>query len=576
MIDLMTTEWLNALGWTLIHSLWQGAVIALLAVSVLRIVSVRQSAFRYWVACSALALCVVAACVTFGYLTTREGINNTFVHQPYTAHAVYPTAIAPEHWDTTSLIQTVAATLEQYMPWLLLAWAVGFVVCAFRLTTGLIHTMKIQSSATVINGQWHSFVADTARKLGISRSITLAESPLISAPMVIGYLKPIVLVPVGMFTGLSTDQLETVFMHELAHIRRHDYLINLLQAAVETIFFFNPFVRALSNVVRAERECCCDDIVVRYHGGARVYAHALAQLAEARIASTGFALCLAGDKNQLLHRIKRMLETRYRPDKRRVVVPVVLLLGALMCISWLGTDKSDAMLPPRDTTFDATDTIPKVRSYSRSSVTIIDEDGNVHKTVIEDTIPRPFGFREDWDAMARQLEEQIRQSQEQIRQSKEQVEQSKEQVRQSIESIRQFRNDSLFLHGFMQAFADNWEAFEIPGEAMEALINIPHHETIRRMEEQFERLRNLDLERLNEELRHLTPPLKPQPPRYEEILREELHKDGYLKEGESIESLQWSNDSFKVNGKSVRKEDREKYLKLNDSFFGGWGPGRLD
>jgi hypothetical protein len=153
--------------------------------------------------------------------------------------------------------------------------------------------------------------------------------------MVVGFMKPIILFPVGLLSGLSTEQVETILVHELSHIRRQDYIINLAQSVIETIFFFNPFALLMSSMIREERENCCDDMVIAKGISPISYVKTLAQLEAVRSSST-LALGFAGNQNQLLNRIKRIMENSAKNDwgKGRFV-PVALLFLGLVCASWL-------------------------------------------------------------------------------------------------------------------------------------------------------------------------------------------------------------------------------------------------
>src|SRR5690606_29204229 len=184
----------------------------------------------------------------------------------------------------------------------------GFLFLTSRLVMGLKQVSVLRKEATIIDGRWAIRIRELSAQLGILRFVTLAESSRITSPIVIGVLKPMILVPTGMLTGLSTEQLETIFLHELAHIRRYDYLANVVQSLMECIFFFNPFMWMLSGIVRREREYCCDDFVLKHHSSRRAYARALTRLAEIRLARQALGVALGDDKHELLNRIKRIME----------------------------------------------------------------------------------------------------------------------------------------------------------------------------------------------------------------------------------------------------------------------------
>jgi beta-lactamase regulating signal transducer with metallopeptidase domain len=181
-----------------------------------------------------------------------------------------------------------------------------------RLFGGWLKVQRLRASAIPVEEQWNERLRILARKLKVNQLVLLAESAMTEAPVVIGYFKPMILIPLGMLGGLSTEQLESIITHELIHIRRRDYLVNLLQSVLEILFFFNPFVWVISGIIRREREHCCDDAVIALHGNPLAYAHALTALEEAKLSRAGIALSLAEDKNQLLNRIKRIMEKSVR------------------------------------------------------------------------------------------------------------------------------------------------------------------------------------------------------------------------------------------------------------------------
>lgn len=381
----MPIDWISAIGWTLLHSLWQASIIFLLVMIVLRFIPAVQSSLRYMVASASLLLLSAITVATF-IQQAGTFTNADIPATPIYLHTVYfPPARVEDH----ALGFPVMSWLEQNMAWIVLLWAIGFLVFALRWAMGLYHSYRIRSDAQMLGGEWFDYVQRTARALNIRQPVNIAESVAIAAPLVLGYIKPLILIPAGMIGGLSTQQLETIFLHELAHIRRNDYLMNFFQTIIECIFFFNPFVRMISNTVRREREYCCDDIVVAMHGNHSAYAHALVRLAEARLAAPAFALSLTGDKNQLLARIKRIMERSAKNStlNSRLLIPVLLVAGALASISWMSADRDDEN---NTVAMWKADTVPhkhkdgRSARFSRQRIVTIDENGQPHEEVIQE------------------------------------------------------------------------------------------------------------------------------------------------------------------------------------------------
>jgi beta-lactamase regulating signal transducer with metallopeptidase domain len=206
-----------------------------------------------------------------------------------------------------SASQNIAARkFESWLPMLLLVWLSGVGVLSLRLVSGWIWIERIRRHRTAAAAErWQQLAARLARRLHISRPVRVRESAGVDVPTVIGWMKPLVLLPASVLAGLSPPQLEAVLAHELAHIRRHDYLVNLLQTLVETLLFYHPAVWWLSNRIRAERENCCDDLAVSLCGDPLTYARALADLEELRGGRVHVVLAASG--GSLLQRVRRLL-----------------------------------------------------------------------------------------------------------------------------------------------------------------------------------------------------------------------------------------------------------------------------
>lgn len=309
------------IGWTLIHSLWQGLLIFALLKIAARIFPKAES--RYGLGVGALLLILVSSVITF--LTLNEGAAGgesfTFVINAATL-------------QVSEQQSSVLDFINSNIIWLIRFWMLGFVIGMVRIAAGLLYINRLRKHAHPVADEWAHLVDNLSLSLNIRRVVVMAEAS-ITSPMVVGFMKPVILFPFGLLTGLTPEQVETILVHELAHIRRQDYIINLFQAVVETIFFFNPFVILISSFIREERENCCDDMVIEKGISPISYVRTLAQLEAAR-SSTHLALGISGNKNQLLNRIKRIMENSAKNDwgKGRLV-PVALVFLGLICASWL-------------------------------------------------------------------------------------------------------------------------------------------------------------------------------------------------------------------------------------------------
>jgi TonB family protein len=234
------------------------------------------------------------------------------------------------------LPERIAAALDQALPWVLPAWFAGVIFFVVRLNVGLLVARRMRSVATKAPpAELQQVFEAMRRRLGIGRAVRLMHSALVQAPTVIGWLRPVVLVPASCLSGLSTMQIEAVLAHELAHIRRHDYLVSVLQSVIETVLFYHPAVWWVSKQVRRERECCCDELAVAVGGDRLAYARALSALEERRSYSPEFALGANG--GVLTMRIKRLLGCKEDSAVSQMAAFMVLALIVIAAGSYVVT-----------------------------------------------------------------------------------------------------------------------------------------------------------------------------------------------------------------------------------------------
>src|SRR5215813_64394 len=310
---------IGVLGWTLIHFTWQGTLVALSMAGVLRMLRGSSTNTRYAAACVALLLMTSLPLFTISIISlstpgkTASGPPPQFVAQP--ASEPRPVEIEPTIVPTPTDIASASqrpwlsirpAPITPLLPWMILLWLLGVVFFSFRLVGGWFYTQRLKSYGTrPLEEGWEQTLRRLCDRLRAPRPARLLESALVKVPMVIGWLRPVILLPAGVLTGLTPQQLEAIIAHELAHIRRHDYLINLLQAVVETLLFYHPAVWWVSRRIRQEREHCCDDLAVAVCGDALTYARALLEMEKLRAA--GPQLAMAANGGLLMNRIRRLV-----------------------------------------------------------------------------------------------------------------------------------------------------------------------------------------------------------------------------------------------------------------------------
>ena len=324
----------DRLAWTLIHFVWQGALVAALYAVARQCMARRASPnARYLLAWIALALMSVAPLLTWVALRPAAPVSavhaEIFLASPPAAPAV--AAAGPTAPAAAMGRELVPPAL---LPWIAALWCSGALFFWMRLTMGWLWAARLR--ATCVNpapGEWQATFARLQARMQVSRPVRLLVSARATAPAVVGWLRPVVLAPACAFTGLAPDQMEAVLLHELAHIRRHDYLINLWQNAVEALLFYHPAVWWVSGHMRAEREFCCDDMAVAASGDALSYARALAELESSRPRRP--ELAVAANGGSLLRRIARLLGPSHAgsPAGPGLAAPVVLAGAMLLCLA---------------------------------------------------------------------------------------------------------------------------------------------------------------------------------------------------------------------------------------------------
>jgi beta-lactamase regulating signal transducer with metallopeptidase domain len=305
----------DAVGSAILHSLWQGAVLGILTALVLRALQGSAANVRYAVACLGLAA------FAFAWLTTAIGAASRIeTSQP----AALPTHSGPAPSDTLSpasassfpaaeVTPNVAAAprpwTERLESWARAAvplWFIGVLALSLRLGFGWLCVARIRRAANEpLTGLWPERVRALAGRLRISTPVRIAQSAIVQVPMLIGWVRPVILIPASVVSGLTIAQLEAVIAHELAHVRRHDYLANIVQTAAEILLFYHPACWWISNQIRAEREHACDDVAVSVCGDRVLYAEALADLETLR--SETPVLGLAATDGVLKRRIRRLV-----------------------------------------------------------------------------------------------------------------------------------------------------------------------------------------------------------------------------------------------------------------------------
>ncbi len=298
----LSSSWVDTIGWMLLHSLWQGAAVGLALALVLRLPHRVPAQARYLAACVAMSLMIVLPVAAVRRLETIPSVVPTpraIERQPPRAEE----PADPEVYSTLAL-RPWRARIVLVFPAIVGLWMTGAGVLSLRLLGGWASARRwVRRDTRPLICPW---IDRLKERMGIRRAVALLVSARVEVPMVVGWLRPAILVPIAAFSGLTAPEMEAILAHELAHIRRHDYLVNVLQCVVEILVFYHPATWWITRVIRREREHCCDDIAVAVSRDRLTYARALAAMEGLR--TPLFSLSPAANGGNLLARVRRILK----------------------------------------------------------------------------------------------------------------------------------------------------------------------------------------------------------------------------------------------------------------------------
>ncbi len=343
MLDWLSGPAAESLCLTLLHSLWQGAAWCALLLVVLRCIRSDRPELRYAVVLTCLYGLLGGACVTWSILRqpTTEDLNaplgQTIMAASNGANpatGASPAAVSesvPTPRSTTPSSAT-AFKLAHLTPWIVSIWGTGACLCLLMSSRHIATVRRFQAGKPIDDPEANRLLDKLIAMLGIARTVRLLSVENLAVPGVIGILKPAILIPSSLVTGLTPDQWEAILAHELAHIRRWDYLVNLSQLVIESVLFFNPAVWWLSRQVRLEREACCDAAAVRVTAQPFQYVTLLVSLAEGLGADAPVAPAVGFSREHsgsLLERVRRVVTPGWRSELRmnRPVAVAFLVLG---------------------------------------------------------------------------------------------------------------------------------------------------------------------------------------------------------------------------------------------------------
>lgn len=308
----------EAAAWSLIHFLWQGLLLWVGCALALHLSRRARPELRYLLGCAALLVALLCPLLTFlnlhsGSPSALDGFDPMLLQQP---GGVLPAELPSRRLDQ------LRGNLLPILPWALGGWAAGAALLALRLAGGWLWMQRLRRNLEPLDAAWEARLQALARGMGL-RMARAGISRRVASPQVIGWIRPLILVPVGCLSGLDPAGLEALLVHELAHIRRRDCLANLLQSLVECLLFYHPAVWWISRRVRLEREACCDDAAVRFCGDPLHYAETLNRLDDLRTLIPSPAQGATG--GTLMLRITRLISPQGIAPRTAWALPLLAL-----------------------------------------------------------------------------------------------------------------------------------------------------------------------------------------------------------------------------------------------------------
>lgn len=343
---------LNSVGWTIINSIWQGFFILTLLMIAMLLINTKYSKIRSMIAFASLIILFAASIRTYLDIDSK-----------FTKNTIETTkSISSEKFSLALLHESPGQQIEsskneatfinkffddairlsnQNIEYIVLAWLVGVLLMSIRLFGGFLYIQKLKTRNTFqVNEKWIKIFDDLLIKMQVNKSIELLESAIARAPMVIGYFKPVILMPFGALAQMPANQIELILAHEIAHIKNSDYLLNLIQSFLEVIYFFNPAVWMISKIIRTEREFVCDDIALSINENSTLLAKALLSIQSIENKKPIVALSALGDKNSLLGRIKRMKNEKNISVYPKKLAFSAILIGLLLTATFISCSSS--------------------------------------------------------------------------------------------------------------------------------------------------------------------------------------------------------------------------------------------
>lgn len=296
---------ISALSWMLIHSLWQGLLFAVAGALILTLARKAPTRLRYNIFCSLLCFFILAAIFTF---FRQMQVTQDATLLAYTSGQAEQVENMPlKQTFLVNPVESFTSFIDRNVSWIAIIWVIMFCLKSFGIIRQFGELYKLKNyRIAAVPYEWSNKFIILKQRLGINKGVAFLESQLVTVPCVVGFLRPVVLIPVGLLTSLPPNEIEAILLHELAHIKRRDFVMNLFQTFAETLFFFNPALLWLSSLIREERENCCDDIALSISQDRPSLVRALLSVSQG-VHANSLSAAFSGRKNLVLRRAQRIL-----------------------------------------------------------------------------------------------------------------------------------------------------------------------------------------------------------------------------------------------------------------------------
>ncbi len=327
--DLLSTSFLSAAGWTVIHSLWMGVLVLTVAIILQQLLVKNNPALKYWIAFGSQLLLAVLAVFTFLFYFLKSG-------QPSIGEAFFSGSTALGGNGASMLSANIKALLTQHTPTIALIWLVGVIFLSMKMAVGYRYIHQLRKNSWILEDERIQSLRQTiTRHFNIDIPVEIRTTRTYITPLLTGLYRPFVILPLAVINSLEMEEVEFILAHELAHLKRYDHWAIFIQQTIETLLYFNPAIWALSRQINNYREEACDDMVINMVGKEINYAKSLVKLQELNTAQSHSKLALSalGRNNELLNRIKRIMNmennNRYSLGRMALILLVPFALALL-------------------------------------------------------------------------------------------------------------------------------------------------------------------------------------------------------------------------------------------------------